>query len=290
MKKLSLLIAAVGLSAAVSAQDLTNKKGESILPQQGDWALGINADPFLAYLGNMFNGNTGNAAPSLQYVNTPWAVTGKKFITDKQAYRAKLRIGIGSVKQAGLVKKDLVNTSTNDTTKMEEDLRKISSYSIGLGFGKEWRRGKTRLQGFYGWEGMLWLMGGKTKYDYGNAFSADNPTPTSYDFTNNTYGAKSVRITEQKNGNTFGVGVRGFIGAEYFLFPKISVGAEYGWGLGISSTSEGSRISETWDSGTSQKKSIEERISGRSSSWGFDTDINGNQGLGSGSLMITVHF
>jgi hypothetical protein len=290
MKKLTILLSAVALSVTANAQDLTNKKGESILPQQGDWAIGINADPFLNYFGNIFNGNTNNAAPTLQYVSSPWAVTGKKFISDKEAWRAKVRIGIGSVKQAQLVEMDLVNTTTTDTTKMVEDLQKTSSHNIGLGFGKEWRRGKTRLQGFYGWEGMLWLIGGKTKYEYGNELSADNTAPTSYDFSGGTSGAATIRTTERKNGNTFGFGVRGFIGAEYFILPKISIGAEYGWGLGFASTSEGSKISETWDSASGQIKTIEERTSGRSSSWGFDTDINGKQGIGTGSLMITLHF
>lgn len=290
MKKFFFLISAAALTATASAQDLTNKRGESILPSQGDWAIGINAEPFLYYIGNAFNGNNNNLAPSMQYPAYPWAITGKKFITDKQAYRAKLRIGIGSVKQAALVKKDLVNTTGSDTTKMTEDIQKITSHNIALGFGKEWRRGKTRLQGFYGFEGMLWLQGQKTKYEYGNEFGADNPTPTSYIFTSNTSSAATVRVTESKTGNTFGIGVRGFLGAEYFLFPKISLGAEFGWGLGVEATSEGSRISETWDSASSQVKSIEERTSGRRSSWGFDSDINGKQGMGSGALMITLHF
>jgi hypothetical protein len=290
MKKLAFLIAAVGLSGAACAQDLTNKKGESILPQQGDWAIGINAVPFLSYAGNFFNGNQNNIAPYAQYVQGPWAITGKKFITDKQAWRAKVRLGFGSTKQAFLVSQDLVNTTSTDTTKMTEDLRTINTHNIALGFGKEWRRGKTRLQGFYGFEGMLWMSGGKTKYDYGNEFSNDNPTPTSYDFTTNTSGPLGVRVVETKAGNTFGFGVRGFLGAEYFIFPKISIGAEYGWGLGVSTTSEGSRNSDAWDAATSQAKSIIERTSGRSTSWGVDTDINGAQGVGTGALMITLHF
>ena len=290
MKKFSLFIAAAALAVTASAQDLTNKRGESILPQQGDWAIGINADPFLYYFGNVFNGNTSNPSPTAQYPAYPWAITGKKFITDKQAYRAKVRIGIGSMKEAGLVKKDLVNTTGNDTTKMTEDIEKISSHNITLGFGKEWRRGKTRLQGFGGFEGMVWMQGGKNKYEYGNDFSADNPTPTSYNFTNNTSSAATVRVSETKAGNTFGIGLRGFIGAEYFIFPKIALGAEFGWGLGVQGTSEGSKISKTWDSASGQVKDIEERTSGRKSSWGFDSDINGQQGMGSGALMITLHF
>lgn len=290
MKKIALIAAAVSLTAAAFSQDLTNKKGESILPQQGDWAIGINADPFLSYFGNLFNGNPSNAAPTLQYPANTFTFTGKKFIADNQALRARLRVGIGSTKQAFLVNQDLVNTTTTDTTKRTEDFRKTNSTNFAVGFGKEWRRGKTRLQGFYGFEGIASYSGGATKYEYGNEFSADNPTPTSYNYNSNTSGPQSLRVVETTAGNSMGLGVRGFLGAEYFILAKLSIGAEYGWGLGFTTTSEGSRTSETWDPATSQVKSIIERTSGRTSSWGFDNDINGARGWGTGSLMITLHF
>ena len=37
-------------------QDLTSKKGETMLPEEGDYAVGFDADPFLEYVGNFLNG------------------------------------------------------------------------------------------------------------------------------------------------------------------------------------------------------------------------------------------
>ena len=60
MKKvgLTLLVALVFVFSA-NAQ-LKNKQGETILPETGDWAIGIDAAPILGYFGNMFNANTSN--------------------------------------------------------------------------------------------------------------------------------------------------------------------------------------------------------------------------------------
>ena len=38
-----------------------------------------------------------------------------------------------------------------------------------------------------------------------------------------------------KDPSSFGVILRAFIGAEYFIAPKISITAEYGWGFGFTS-------------------------------------------------------
>ena len=38
---------------------------------------------------------------------------------------------------------------------------------------------------------------------------------------------------ESKSGRSFGVGLRAFVGCEFFIAPKISLGAEFGWGLGF---------------------------------------------------------
>ena len=38
---------------------------------------------------------------------------------------------------------------------------------------------------------------------------------------------------ENKSGLGLGVGVQGFIGAEYFIFPKMSIGAQYTYRVGV---------------------------------------------------------
>ena len=44
-KSIALVAMAFGVSSAF-AQDLTSKKGEPILPEAGDWSIGIDAAPF----------------------------------------------------------------------------------------------------------------------------------------------------------------------------------------------------------------------------------------------------
>jgi len=104
----------------------------------------------------------------------------------------------------------------------------LKSTTIGLGVGKEMRRGKTRLQGYYGADAMIWLSMASQKYEYGNAMTAipgagQSATPTSTSWNTSTGAVTNVsglgsRTISSKQGMTFGIGVRGFIGAEYFIF------------------------------------------------------------------------
>ena len=65
---------------------------------------------------------------------------------------------------------------------------------------------------------------------------------TGYRNMDNPQGSRTV---ETKNGATFTLGARAFIGAEYFILPKMSLGAEYGWGIGLSTTGSGTQTIET---------------------------------------------
>lgn len=53
--KTKLITVGVFLGASIFAQELTSKKGEPILPEKGDWSFSIDANPFLFYIGNIFN-------------------------------------------------------------------------------------------------------------------------------------------------------------------------------------------------------------------------------------------
>ena len=55
MKK-SLLIATAVLTGSIGfGQELTSKKGFPILPETGDYSIGIDATPFLQYFGQIFS-------------------------------------------------------------------------------------------------------------------------------------------------------------------------------------------------------------------------------------------
>ena len=171
---------------------------------------------------------------------------------------------------------------------MKEDELKHSYNFIGLGAGIEMRRGKTRLQGYYGGQFMIMFGGSKDSYTYGNAFSTSDPTPTTtVDFNTGTTSNVSFRTTEMKSGTMMGLGLRGFIGAEYFILPKISLGAEYGWGLAFTSQGAGSSTTEAWNGTGTTTTTVD---GGKSSSFAIDTD-NAAFGAGaSGSILVHFHF
>ncbi|MCA6364864.1 MAG: hypothetical protein IM638_17670 [Bacteroidetes bacterium] len=286
MKKSTLIVAALafGVTSAF-AQDLTSKKGEPILPEAGDWAIGVDATPFLDYFGNFIGGNGSNYGTANWAFTNPFAmITGKMFVSPNMAYRGMLRIGFGSETMKNFVTDD-ASTATPPATVTDE--MKVSGNFIGLGGGLEWRRGKTRLQGYYGGMAMVMFGGGKTSYSYGNAFSSTNTTPTTTsDFLTGTSAAAGSRITEDKSGSTLGFGVRGFIGAEYFVLPKLSVGGEFGWGLALSRTGDGEQTVESWN-GTAATSTTTKTAGG--GSFGVDTD-NANFGMAPGALFIHFHF
>jgi hypothetical protein len=187
MKKVFIFFFALGtISLNANSQNLTSKKGENYLPEKGDWAIGFNADGIFEYIGNAFNGTSGNSAPSVDFQRAGTFV-GKKFTSNTEAYRVIANLRYTSDK-----------VGTGDA---------LNSFAFTAGLGKEWRKGKTRLQGYYGADALLSLG--------------------------------SVTQGTNKSGLAFGVGVQGFIGAEYFILPKIAIGAQYGYGLNFSTKGEG---------------------------------------------------
>jgi hypothetical protein len=312
MKKSIFTIAlALGVSG-VFAQDLTSKKGEPILPEAEDWAISMNADPIFEFVGNSFNGNTSNSAPGAKWLNSNQTIVGKKFIDATHAYRVLVRIGLNSSTYKHNVDQDNAPAATfPSAAPIVTDKLKKSNTTVGIGVGKEWRRGKTRLQGYYGADVMIWLSSSKDKYTWGNAMATtasagNDPSPTStawsLDADGNTTGefgsdaALSSRKTEVKSGMTFGIGVRGFIGAEYFIFPKIAIGAEYGWGLGFQSKGKGKSTEESIGGTTPAVGSTTTETAGNSK-FGIDTDLNQNtmfgfkgSNTGTASLRVTLHF
>ncbi len=309
MKKSVLMIAlAFGVTSAF-AQDLTSKKGEPILPEAEDWAISMDADPIFQFVGNAFNGNTSNSAPATGWLNNNQTIIGKKFIDEKNAYRVLVRLGFTNQTYKNMVTDDADVTVPvfPATTGMVEDKFKMKNTNIAIGVGKEMRRGKTRLQGYYGADAMIWISSSSMKMEYGNTMTG-NPTaagqtatPTSTTWNTSTGAVSSVgpaasRSLSSKSGMTFGLGVRGFIGAEYFIFPKIAVGAEYGWGIGYQMSGKGKSVVET-TGGTGPTTGEVETVTSGSSKFGFDTDLNqgtifGLRGsnTGTGSLKVTFHF
>jgi hypothetical protein len=233
-----------------SSEPLLSKHGNNILPEKGDVGLGINAIPFLDFAGNLVKINSGTTFSSMLHMQPPEGgsiIYLKYFTGDKTALRAKFRISYIASTEKYAVQNDL------DATETLYDTRIGSNVNFDVGLGIEKRRGKTRLQGLYGLEAMLSVTKGSEtspnyKYIYVNEFSATNTTPTT-----GLFGASGTRLLYTKNAPSYGIGGRGFIGAEYFFAPKMAIGGELAIRLMIARRGSSKMKTESWVAGAVEK-------------------------------------
>lgn len=319
-KSIALLALAFGVTGAF-AQDLTSKKGEPILPEADDWSIGVDATPFLNYVGNMFGKTANNSAPTWNYLTSNLTITGKMMKDAQTAYRASVRLGFSNntTKMYNDDRGEVLtppNTGYPNTATQKENKWKSSNTNIGIAVGIEKRKGKTRLQGIYGAEAGFGIGMSGNKFEYGNALVpvATAPAVTVYvdnadefnatiNNVQNATGAGGLgiqganagslaRMTQSKSGMAFSFGVRGFIGAEYFVLPKMSLGGEFGWGIGFQMQGQSKT---TWESigntGTGNDQVGTTEIKGDKSS-GFRLDTDGTNSMfgPTGSLRLNFYF
>lgn len=322
-------IAAVALAFGVTsafAQDLTSKKGEPFLPEAGEYSIGVDATPFLNYIGNFIGGNGLNSAPTWNHYGLNQTIVGKKFKDANTAYRAIVRIGMTNTKTRTAVDEFVAPTAVTGameaTAAQKFDQMKSSTRWIGIGVGLEKRRGKTRLQGIYGADIFVWGGNTKEKYKYANKLTQTDDATTAFNenldangpaaYTTN-FGTNvtttlpgyanvdAARALKRKTNGQIGVGVRAFVGVEYFIVPKISIGGEFGWGVGYRVNT---KDKATWDaegtgttSTTQEAKEIKTKdVVNKGSSFVIDTDRNAANSStynllgGSGTLRLNFHF
>ncbi len=281
MKKNLFFVAALFAGSVTFAQTTEVKDNNDMVvtPQAGDWAIGFNANPLINYVGNMFNGSTGNTFNSA-FINSTGsaanAIYGKYFIDANTALRGSFRLRTASGTSNVLTDTNTINSNPAYIT----DEFKASGGAVVLGFGIEKRRGHNRLQGYYGGEALITLGG--TTPNLTNTYEVALDSASIADgYVNNG------RVLTSKAGSSFGVGARGFIGAEYFFAPKISISAEYGWGVSFSRTSGGETVTDNWGiDGTATEPSNFQVTTetGKSSSFNLDTDNLG------GAIRLMFHF
>lgn len=290
MKKRLLFVATIFVATATFAQDgLTSKKGEAYLPEAGDWSIGIDANPLLNYVGNLANGTSSQSFGGASWFNgntgafPAQTIYGKMFKDEKTAYRAMARIGFVSTKNGSIVNlyADSISAYQGTTTEYTDEV-KVSNRQITLGFGLEKRRGNTRIQGVYGAQLLIGFGGSSTTNTYGLGYSNSSVETINGSVINAGYGTeRNLKVT---NGSTFIVGLQGFIGVEWFFAPKVSLGAEYSWGLAMSSTGASKRDTERWGLTPQEAAMATPPINhlvtktyngAKASSFGIDTGLSG---------------
>jgi hypothetical protein len=260
MRKWMMTAALAAVTCLAQGQTMTSKNGTPILPEAGDWSIGFDAAPWLSYAGNLLSsGGKNSVNSSYQQANT---IVGKYMINENTAIRAKVRVGFSHTSSDAFVP-----SATDPINKVTDNVSN-NALNVTLGAGIQKYRGKGRLKGYYGGEAAIMLGSNSSTYTYGNALTANN---------------FSTRPSAANSGSTFGVGVRGFIGAEYFFAPKISIGAEYGWGLMFTHLGESTTTTQTFDGSTNSIKSSSINTGGNSS---FNLDVD-NAG---GAIYLSLYF
>ncbi|MCO4814264.1 MAG: hypothetical protein KC454_06100 [Flavobacteriales bacterium] len=240
----------------------TNKKGKILNPEAGDWSIGVDATPFIDFAADLFHIGAAGSKPAPTFLGMndtipTYSISGKYFKRNDLAYRGTIRFNFNNEDTtAGLTyisdftTPDPSNWPNTVEDTEEKDKMKKRDWSVGLAGGLEWRKGSKRLQGYYGGEVVIALAGSSTKYKYGYDLSAMDADPltddalSAYttDFGSNVTlmaGDHDERVLSVKDGMTIAAGVRGFVGVEFFFAPKMSIGGEFGWGLGIAHQGRG---------------------------------------------------
>ena len=273
MKIISALFILLALITSASAQQIASERGTNILPETGDWGVMFDATPFLDYGGNILNGsNQSSVSPSFPngYLNT---LVIKKLMTGERAVRIKLRIGLSSDGADSIVP-FLGGTSPLPTV---TDSRTVSSHNITVGIGTQKSFGKGRTRGYIGKEILMSFSGRDTTYKYGGG-----PLTQSNWMHTNTFGQERG-VTEIKQGSIFSLNLHFVMGVEYFFASKMSLSAEYSWGLGYFTGSDGKISKEVWNFQTGKIKTDTEKIPGSHS---FKVDNANN----AGSINLTLYF
>lgn len=237
--KIKILLASACMILASTTYVDAKKPEKNYLPEAGDVTIGINAVPFLNYLGNMFGKTQNNSinpaeiggVPAVPGLNNPtMSIFGKYFLTDQTALRLNVGVGINSTTQSNYVQDDAAVAEDPLSVDKVEDSYKYRNSGMSVAVGYEWRRGGKRLQGFWGGQAILAYSNSKHFFGYGNAITEINQNPTSINWTSapslsDNIGGNS-RLLMQSDGRSWTYGVGGFVGVEYYIAPKISIGCE----------------------------------------------------------------
>jgi hypothetical protein len=269
-------------AAAVTAQELQEPQPaeQRYLPKAGDFALGADATPFLSYLGGFFS-QSGATAPKFSGLQGQ-GIYGKYFLEDNRAIRAKLQLDVYSESYKKSVQDDEAAATTPGATAIDRRKNGVTSASLAVGY--ELRRGRGRVQGFYGGELSLGLGRSSASYEYGNPMTAANPIPSSYDFGSNIPQTGSSRTLQEKGGLSFSAGLGGFVGVEYFIANQVSLGGELTLGLNFSTLGQDEITTQRVENGEVREFAKRARSAGDvSNSFGVKT-------VASGSIFLLFHF
>lgn len=267
-----LLACLCSAAVTVSAKDGKEKKDVSeYLPEAGDFAISVSANPFINFVGNIFNntvdqtiGTFGGDPYDVVGINQPRvSIAGKYMLTDELG----LRVNLGWIHDANTQNAYVPDDAelTNDPLSGKKLTDSYITRESGGSFSAaiEYRVGKRRVQGVFSAGLMYAFSYDRTKYTYGNAITEINQNPSvafpdsEVDVNSVPDGFSSMRYLSRFSDSPSNyAGLILSAGIEWFVAPKVSIGGEvniaalYNWTKATYYTGEGfntlSNAVETW--------------------------------------------
>ena len=293
---LSLIVAAAAFAEKQTPEERGKADYSSWLPAQGNFSVGFSLDPLATFVGNLFANGEGriNALTNLagepmlnqqieDRLGRPMAsIMGTYMLTDELGLKANIGFGYSTKTENAYVRNDAAYFDDPWSTARVTDSRKFQSATGSIALGAEYRVGKRLpVQGVFG--GGVNYMFGETSYQYtyGNAITELNQQPSQSaqmpgwvevpTFNSNAF--MSARILSQSAANLIHmVGLYGSVGVEWFVVPKIALGANVNLALYYEVNPARATQYEGWNRITETAEDYTELVAPANHGFHFGTD------------------
>ncbi len=222
------------IALSTSAQNTGINKFEKYYPHTGDWGITFNATPLFDFIGNVVRIGSNNdfASP----LRLEFSSSILHMLSNNKARIYSLDIGGKHQTELSAVKFYI-----NGQEKQMYDKYSMDYYHINLGTGIQWRKSSGRFQLYWGYIfSVNYDFGPMVRGDY--AYSIDTvmtSTPVeigSYTLYNSGDGYilsvtdgrptyKGQRMLVDKSGDNLALGLKAIVGFDFFILPKIAMGA-----------------------------------------------------------------
>jgi len=294
MKKIFIVFIVAMLSHGMYAQqdsatdrttnNLVSKHGVPILPQAGDFAIGVDALPYINFFGRFFSSTNGL---QLGADNTLY---GKYYLDNNTAIRAEFYTSHVNSTDRNYVYDDAAMLLNPNSLAQVGDLLETKEHEYGIGVGLQKYRGYGRLRGTYGGQISYYRSTTTADYTWGNQMNGLNSAPSSTNWNNfrNTYNPAS-RMVKGTMGAINSFAVTALAGVEYFFLPKICIGGEVGLSFVYSKQGQSNfTYEEVQDiSGTPTRLEIDRAVSPGDSELSVQT---WQYGAPTGRIYVLFHF
>jgi hypothetical protein len=226
-------------AAATTASGPVSKSGVAILPAAGDFAIGIDALPYINFLGNMFNDSYDQSLNP--YSNNIYL---RYHLSETDAVRVILSISNNTNIHREYLQDDAARFADPLSQALVQDKRTSANKSMSINIAYQKNRGYGRLRGIYGAQINYGYGSSSSTYQYGNKFTTANSSPNTFNFSNYTVGRVNERSTIVDDGISQSAGIGAIGGIEYYFMPKTCIGFEIDLGCSVNWKSQGFQTTE----------------------------------------------